>query len=406
MKIGIDIRNIGKKRTGDEVVFFNLVKNLAQIDSINEYLLFTDTNDFTVLQYTVKNLGIENKKNFQIISLPLSFPRRRESSLQTRFRIKSGMTFFNNKFTWNFWTLPRYLKKNPVDVYHTQYILPFCVPKKIKLITHIHDVSFNAYPEKIKFLDLFFLKTLIPRSLKKADKIIAVSEFTKNEIVKYYQIPEEKIEVVYNAVGDNFTQEISEEKIQQILKSYNLTPKAYILYLGTMQPRKNLPVLIEAFASLKDKTSYKLVLCGNRTAHNFDKKIDTVIEKYNLQDSVIFPGFIDEIDKPVIFKLAKIFCFPSLYEGFSIPILEAMVAGTPVMASDIPPHREVAGEAALFFNPENSQDLAEKLEKIISDSDLRNDLIQKGLEQAQKFSWKKSAEKLLKIYQNIQIDNK
>jgi len=133
MRIGIDIRNIGKKRTGDEAVFFNLVKNLAELDNNNEYLLFTDILDENTLNEIKNRLDIESKKNFQIISLPTA-----------------------NKFTWNAWTLPQYLKKNPVDIYHTQYILPFLASKSIKLVTTIHDVSFNAYPEMIKITDLFF----------------------------------------------------------------------------------------------------------------------------------------------------------------------------------------------------------------------------------------------------------
>jgi glycosyltransferase involved in cell wall biosynthesis len=182
MKIGIDIRNIGKKRTGDEAVFFNLVKNLANIDSKNDYFLFTDITGKVILQKIIAELGIANKPNFKIISLKCP-----------------------NKFIWNAWILPGYLKNSPVDVYHTQYITPFFVPKKVKIITTIHDISFNFFPRFIKWRDLFFLKTLIPTSLKKADKIIAVSQFTKGEIIKYYKINPNKVEVVCNAVGDNFT---------------------------------------------------------------------------------------------------------------------------------------------------------------------------------------------------------
>ena len=292
MIIGIDIRLIGKKRTGDEVVFFNLVKNLALIDAQNEYFLFTDILDESILQEIRMSLGIENKNNFEIISLKAK-----------------------NKFDWNFSVVAKYLKKNPVDIYHTQYILPFFVPKNIKLVTTIHDLSFLAYPEHIKFSDLAFLKILIPRSLKRATKIIAVSEFTKNEIIKYYKINSEKIEVAQNAVGENFLKSLTESEspfAQDIEKKYSL-PKKFILYVGTMQPRKNLPLLIEAFAKVKNEIGEtKLVLCGNRDAHNFDLKIDAKIKEFSLEKDVFFPGFIDERDKPAIFKLARVFCYPSL----------------------------------------------------------------------------------------------
>lgn len=386
MKIGIDIRMIGKKRTGDEAVFFNLVKNLAEIDSQNEYRLLTDITDEKVLEEIKSDLEIFGKDTFKIISLKTL-----------------------NKFTWNFWTLPRYLRKNPVDIYLTQYITPFFVPKKIKIFTIIHDISFNFYPQLIKFSDLFFLKILIPVSLRRADKIIAVSEFTKNEIIKFYKIAPEKVEVAYNAVGDNFLENISEEKLEEVRKKYNF-PENFILYLGTMQPRKNLPVLIEGFAKVRSHLTPtlssgrrggnpKLVLAGGR-GHNYDKKINETIKEKSLENNVIFPGFIDEKDKPTVYKLAAVFCFPSLYEGFGIPVLEAMTSGVPVVASDIPPHREIAQNAVSYFNPKSSADLAEKLARLLENSELKISLAQKGQEQAQKFSWKKTAEKMLTIYQN------
>ena len=254
MRIGIDIRNIGKQRTGDEAVFFNLVKNLEKIDKENEYFLFTDADDAVELQYIEERLEIAGSKNFKIVSLK-SF----------------------NKFTWNFYALSNYLKKKPVDVYHTQYVTPFFVPKNIKVVTHIHDVSFLAYPKFVKRMDLFFLNLLIPKSLERADKIIAVSQFTKNEIVKYYGVSPQKIVVVYNAIGGDFLEsDYSGNELFEIREKYNL-PEKFILYIGTMQPRKNLSMLVKAFAKVKERIpKIKLVLVGNRKAHNFDQKIKKV----------------------------------------------------------------------------------------------------------------------------------
>lgn len=383
MKIGIDIRNIGKKRTGDEVVFFNLVKNLAQIDTQNEYKLFTDILDEGILQEIRINLGIENKSNFKIISL--------ESK---------------NKFAWNFSVLSKYLKKYPVDVYHTQYILPFFVPKEIKLITTIHDLSFLAYSKYIKFFDLLFLKILIPWSLKRATKIIAVSEFTKNEIIKYYKIDSEKIVVAQNSVGENFLQSLTESEspfAMDIRNKYSL-PEKFILYVGTLQPRKNLPLLIEAFAKIKNEIGgTRLVLCGNRAAYNFDPKIDAKIKEFSLEKEVLFPGFVEEKDKPAIFRLATAFCYPSLYEGFGIPILEAFASLVPVLTSNIFPHLEVGENAALFFNPTDANELSQKIKAILTDENTRNNLIEKGKQKLNNFSWKENAGKTLKTYQKIAL---
>ena len=374
--IGIDIRNIGKKRTGDEVVFFNLVKNLADIDTTNTYKLFTDITDAETLDKIKKDLGIENKSNFETISLLTA-----------------------SKFTWNFWTLPRYLRKNPVNVYLTQYITPFFVPEEIKIVTIIHDVSFKVYRQFIRFSDLFFLDLLIPISFKRANKIIAVSQFTKDEIIKLYKINPEKVDWIHNAVADDFLeQDLPEERLAYVSRKYEL-PQNFILYLGTLQPRKNIPTLIEAFATSKAKP-LKLVIAGGK-GHNFDPKIDEMMEKYNLQDKVIFPGFIDEEDKAAVMKAADIFCLPSFYEGFGIPILEAMSVGTPVVASDIPPHKEIAGYSALYFNPESPEELAKIINMLSNDESLRQDLIRKGLEQVKKFSWAITARRIWEIFEGM-----
>ncbi|MDO8529301.1 MAG: glycosyltransferase family 1 protein [bacterium] len=391
MRIGIDIRNIGKQRTGDETVVFNLVKNLAEIDEINEYFLFTDIQDIKDIVDIKKRLGIKDKSNFKIISLTPALSQRERG-------------IWNNKFIWNLWTLPRYLRKNPVDIYHTQYITPFFVPKKIKIITHIHDVSFLAYPEYIFKKDLLFLKLLMPRSLKRADKVIAVSEFTKDEIIKYYKINPEKVEVIYNALGDDFhslTPALSREERGNISEKYNL-PEKFILYVGTLQPRKNIPMLIEAFSVvIKKLPEIKLVIVGSRKAHNFDKKIDETIAKNDLREAVVFPGYIDQQDIRNLYSLSGTVVLPSLYEGFEIPILEAMSQKIPVVASKIPAHEEIAGNAVLYFNPRSLDDFSEKLYNSLIDKNLREKLINLGFQRASFFSWKKSVRKMLDVYKKL-----
>lgn len=384
MRIGIDIRNIGKKRTGDEVVFFNLVNSLAKIDSQNSYFLFTDVANPSILRnMVVIPLEIEGKDNFQIISL------------------KSP-----NKFIWNIWALPKYLRKNKIDIYHTQYITPFFVPKKTKIITTIHDISFNFFSQLIKKTDLFFLKLLMPHSLKRADKILAVSQFTRDEIIKYYKTDPNKIEVTYNAVDDKFmASEYSAEELDKVRKKYNL-PEKFILYIGTMQPRKNVAFLIEGFAKIRDRLSNtKLVVAGKKGAHNYDNAIDKAIGENNLESEIIFPGFIEEGEKPAVFKLARTFVFPSLYEGFGIPVLEAMSQKIPVVTSNIPSLKEIAGKGAEYFEIGSLENLEEKLYNVSVKEDIRRNLINSGLERVRFFSWKKTAGKVLKIYKQV-IDNK
>ncbi len=400
MRIGIDIRLIGKKRTGDEVVFFNLVKNLARIDTKHGFELLTDITDKHILQEISESLGIAGKNNFKIVSLPDPHLSGVPDILSQREKIIGRI--LHNKFAWNFWTLPKYLKANPVDVYLTQYITPFFVPRSTKIVTIIHDISFNFLPQFIKFADLFFLKTLIPLSLKRADKVIGVSQFTRDEIIKFYKIAPEKVDYMHNAISENFIgKPVSLEEKELVSEKYAL-PKKFILYLGTLQPRKNIPHLIEAFARIKDELGgIKLVVCGNIEAHNSDARIKKSVEAHGLESDVVFPGFIDERDKVAIFSLAHVFVFPSLYEGFGFPPLEAMSQGVPTLCSDIPSLREVAGDGALFFDLESLDDFSRKLHSIATDENLRSELIQLGRERINFFSWEKSAEKILAIFEKM-----
>jgi glycosyltransferase involved in cell wall biosynthesis len=377
MKVGIDIRLIGKKQTGSEAVFFNLAKNLAVVDSKNEYKLFTDVTSAAALEKIKTELDIASKDNFEIVSLKA------------------------NKFSWNFWTLQKYLRKSPVDVYLTQYITPWLVPKKIKIITIIHDISFKVFPEFIKKSDLFFLNWLIPRSLHRAYKILGVSRFTADEIIKHYKVDPKKVDWFHNAISEDYLgQDYSLEKQQSVREKYKL-PEKYILYIGTHQPRKNILALVEAFADLSpEMPGIKLVLAGGR-GHNTDRRVDAMIEKMSLGEKVILPGFIDEEDKAALMAGAKIFCLPSFYEGFGIPILEAMSVGTPVVASDIAPHREIAGEAVSFFDPYVSGELSQKIKEILSNEVLRKSLIENGRRQVEKFSWRATAEKVKGIFESL-----
>lgn len=383
MLIGIDIRNIGKKRTGDETVFFNLAKSLAKLDSQNEYRLFTDIRTEETLTQIKKSLGIDGKNNFSLVSLRSS-----------------------GKFCWNFWVLGAYLRKNPVDIYLTQYITPLFVPKKIKIVTIIHDISFNFYPQFIRWTDRIFLKYLIPVSLRRAAKVIGVSRFTRREIIDFYNIDERKVEFVYNASSENFKEEIGQDEINIAKEKYHL-PQKYILYVGTLQPRKNLSSLVEAFALLRDDKKQggedlRLVLAGGK-GHNYDRRIDEAIQRNGLVEDVIMPGYIEEGDLAPVIKGAEVFCFPSLYEGFGIPILDALNLGVPVAASDIEPHREIAGDAALFFQPEIPGVMAEKIREILRNKTLALNLVSEGKERAKKFVWEDSARKLLDIFYRLKV---
>ncbi|MFZ2299823.1 MAG: glycosyltransferase family 1 protein [Candidatus Moraniibacteriota bacterium] len=378
--IAIDIRLLGKKRTGDEMVFFHLTKEVLKLDHDNRYVLLTDETDAERIAMLAGNLGCAGRQNVEIVTLAA-----------------------RNRFVWNLWTLPNYLFQNAIDVFHTQYILPLCSPRRTGIAVHIHDVSFRAHPALIGWTDRLFLSLLIPRSLRRAALIIAPSQFTKDEIVRYYGIDSAKITVIPNAIGEEFLESIPEDPASDraIREKYHL-PEKFIIAVGTLQPRKNIPFLINAFAALRKRLpDMGLVLVGNRDAHHTDTHIQQAIATHHLDAAVVFPGFIEQQDLPRVVRLATICAVPSLYEGFGIPMLEAMSQGVPVAAADIPSLREVGGEAALYFDPVSIASCAEKLYTLSIDQKKRQALRSAGKERLRRYSWQGSAQALLQAYDTI-----
>ncbi len=391
MKIGIDIRAIGRQRTGDEVYTLNLVKNLLKVDRKNQYFFYTNTRNKSDIEAIRNKIDPENI--FSNFSIAFVLPK--------------------SKAFWTFFSLPWHLVKNPVDVLHVQYITPFWLPKKTKLITTIHDVSFRAFSEHIDKKDLLFLKSLLPISLARADEIIAVSHFTKNEIAKYYKTKKEKISVVWNGgASGEFFEEISGEKIDFARRKYEIE-KPFVLYVGTHQPRKKIPLMLRAFERLKNENEnnekikeIQLVITGKRNGHNSDKEIDKTLDKIEKRNPEIFKdirfiGFVDDKDLPAVYQEAKVFCFPSLYEGFGLPSIEAMASGVPVLCSDSSCFREINEENVLYFKENDLSDFTKKLFDIIMEKNLREELQEKGKKRAIFFDWEKCAGETIAVYEKI-----
>ncbi len=373
--IAIDIRLLGKKRTGDEMVFRFLTKEVLALDTVNRYILLTDETDQGKLSVVHHELGIIGNERVEVKTLP-----------------------GKNRFIWNLFSVPYFLCRWRVDVFYTQYILPLFVPQRTRVVLHIHDVSFRALPWLINWKDRFFLSALIPHALRRANTIVVPSVFTQEEIVAYYGVASDKIAVIPNALGDGFESEASDAAVASAKKKYAL-PERYVVAVGTLQPRKNLPLLIRALARLRERDpNLQLVIVGNRAGHHVDRDIDHAIAETALGVNVIFPGFVEASDLPAVIKGACVYAFPSRYEGFGIPLLEAMSQGVPVAAADIPCLREVAGEAALYFDPLRVDACAEILYTLTIDSDLRKRLIEAGKSCVSRYSWKRSAQLLQEIY--------
>lgn len=299
----------------------------------------------------------------------------------------------SGSFLWSQIFLPlKLFQQNDLNVFFSpaHYLPRFC---PAPTVVTIHDLAYLYFPEDFLQSDLMKLRDWTKYSVNKAKKIIAVSKTTKKDVVKAYEIDENKIEVIYN--GYEKKRLPSEAKLK-----YDVSRHPYILYVGTLQPRKNITTLIEAFYKFKQiHSEFKLVVAGKK-GWLYEKIFDLVTE-LGLEDDVYFTDYVS--DNQLIFLYKNAFCFvmPSLYEGFGIPPLEAMSFGCPVVSSMSSSLPEVAGEAALYFDPKNPVDLVEKLESLNKNPQLRKELIKKGEKRIKQFSWINCAAKTLEVIKSV-----
>ncbi len=239
-------------------------------------------------------------------------------------------------------------------------------------------------------------------ALKRASKIITVSEFTKKEILNFYpKTKEKKITVVHNGYNSDLYKPMPNDSFSDsVLEKYGLK-RPFFLYVGRLEKKKNTPSLIEALSIFKENypdAEEKLVLIGN-ASFGYDE-VKYVIEEFNLENEVIMPGWVDEADLPYIFSAAKAFIFPTRYEGFGIPVLQAMACGVPCAISDIEVLKEVAGDAALYFDRDDTFAMAEAIHLVAGDENIRQELVAKGLERVDNFSFEKCARETLAVLEN------
>jgi glycosyltransferase involved in cell wall biosynthesis len=273
------------------------------------------------------------------------------------------------------------------------HILPLILPKRT--IVTIHGLEYEFFPEAYSFWERLYMRFFIKRSVKKAQEIIAVSQNTKKDLKDLYKAPEEKITVIYEGIANNYQSLISNSQTTFSNKIFNLKP--YLLFIGRIEERKNIQGIIEAFSVLKEKKVFlgKLVLAG-KPGYGYEK-IQFTIQQTKFKNDILETGYIEEIDKYKLLKGAEIFLFPSFYEGFGLPILEAQVEKVPVVTSNISSMPEVAGDGAILVNPRNTNDIIRSIKNLISNDFLRNDIIKKGYENTKKFSWEKCAREIVEI---------
>jgi alpha-1,3-rhamnosyl/mannosyltransferase len=366
--IGIDTRKIQDFGIGTYIR--NLVRGLGEIDPDNRYVLITSPQARDALA----------------ADLPENFELTLETAPVYSLREQLSLS----------WKLYR-LK---LDLYHsTHYVLPAVVPSKV--VATIHDIIHLLYPDFLPSrLALIYAHRMIRSTLGRADRIIAVSENTRRDVADHFEVSGEKIEVIYNGVDDVFRQPLSEEAIERWLKNLGVE-RPYLLFVGNPKPHKNLDNVVKAYGRARQLHSFehRLVCVGARRGVEF--KIQQRAEQLGLGDAIHLVGHVAQEALPALYQGAELFLYPTLYEGFGLPVIEAMASGTPVITSNTSALKEVGQGYAHLVDPLDVEAMAAAIVRCVSDDEYRTGLAKRGRKRAEDFHWRRTAEKTLALYRQV-----
>ena len=375
-RIGIDARFYGPTRKGLGRYTQEVVDRVVLIDKENDYVIFLSKDNFDEFKAKSENV----KKVLADI----------------RWYTLAEQIIF-----------PWIIRKEKLDLIHFPHFnVPLYCPAKF--VVTVHDLILTKFPTVrattlnplLYWFKNFAYRLVISRAIKRSKKIIAVSQFTKDDLVKQFKISEDKIVVTYLGVAQTFAADKNSGDIDiDVFKKNNIN-SPFLLYVGNAYPHKNLEGLIKLFPKIKAvKNDLQLVLVGKDDY--FYERVKVFAKKYDDGRSIIFPGFISDNELVCFYRHALAYIFPSKYEGFGLPPLEAMAQGCPVASSDKASMPEILGDAAIFFNPDDETEMVEKILVIINDSGLREEIKSKGRERVKKYDWGKCADQTLKIYKQI-----
>ena len=378
MRIGIEAHRLFRqKKHGMEVVTLELIKQLQKIDKENEYVIFVhDDKEKECLQET---------DNFKIYLVP-------------------GLTFAD----WEQISLPIAVKKSKVDILHcTSNTAPLF--SSVPTILTLHDI---IYLESVNFessvyqnFGNVYRRIVVSQILRRSDKIITVSDFEKNRIIKATNTPEEKLEVLYNGVSADFKQIDDDQLISQFRTDHGL-PDRFILFFGNTAYKKNTKGVLRAYYSYCQDNDNALPLVITDSSKEYVNKILGEQRISELQDKLIIIDYTPYRNQPLMYNAATLFLYPSIRESFGMPILESMACGTPVITSSSSSMPEIAGDAALFVDPSNPTDIVDGIRQILGDEKLYEEKRIKGKERAKQFRWEDTAQKLLNIYNSFNVAEK
>ncbi len=303
----------------------------------------------------------------------------------------------DRRLRWQQWELPRQARSVSAAVLH---VTGFDAPrwKPCPVVLTVHDLIGMLFPQNLPLVSRFYWSRWLPWSVRWADRVIADSEHTRGDLIRLLRIPGERIEVVHLGVGQAFRPQEGRAVLQAVHDRYGL-PKAFILYVGTLEPRKGLDTLVAAYGSLAADTPHHLVIAGKRGWYT--DALFRQVQALGLGQRVHFAGYVADEDLPALYNLADLFVFPSQYEGFGLPVLEAMACGTPVVCSNAASLPEVAGDAALLVPPGDAPALAAAIRRMLADPALQAAMRARGLERARRFTWEETARRTALVYRQL-----
>lgn len=379
MHIGIEAHGFWGKAEGQAKAIHGLVMALSHVDTENRYTLFMNAVRSREERLRAVQKQIDNPR-FKVRLLPLpNIPH-------------PAALFLRDHVVW-----PWVARREGVDVFHsTSYRGIFGL--RMRTVLTIHDFAYHAHPEVFTSRSLAYYRRL-PRDAARAAIVVTDSEYTKRDAVRILGLSESKVRVVYYGIDlDRFRPDFSAEAVAEVRLRYGLVGRT-VLSVGNVNPKKNVARLISAFRRLRETVSdAQLILVGKETSYGYTLR--EKIEAWGLAPHVCFTGYIPDEDLPLLYQAADLFVFPSLFEGFGLPAVEAMACGTPVVASNTTSLPEVAGNAALLVDPLDTDQIAEAMGKVLCDDTLRSELVEKGLQRVHLFSWDQAARAALDAYRD------
>lgn len=354
-----------------------LVTELAKKPSKHEYIVFVNGQE--VVEHLEQHVG----KQAHMTYVPASWPESQPAA----------------RVAWEQFVLPRLVTRYGIEVFHAPVnVLPEWMPQTCATVVTLHDLAFLRFPHMLTRSKRLYHRTFTVRSLQRATLLIAVSESTRQDASELLSIPTERVQVVYPCISTRFSDVVDGGSIEQLKEQYGLTD-GFLLYLGTLEPRKNITTLLTAYAQLRRTYAIreKLVVAGGK-GWMYDA-IFAQVQELGLASDVLFPGFVPEDEQAIWYHAASVFAYPSLYEGFGIPVTEALMCGTPVVTSNVSSLPEAGAGIALCVDPQNADALAETLHRALTDASFRSISHASVAHVAQQFSAQRMAERTVEAYE-------